>query len=386
MIRVLHLRSSCGLYGADRALLDLCEGLGARMHPIVGSIVTAGREDVLGTEAVRRGLRTTRIDSRGRADLASVAALAERIRSLQIELLHAHDYKSLSLALLAAHRVHVPVVATFHGDTAATPALRVYEALARVLGNATRGVAAVSAPLCRTLRGWIRTAPVWHIPNGIRAPSPCSADERDAARRLFDLPPDAEVLAIVGRLSVEKGHLVLLDALRRLPERPVLLVAGEGGMEAALRARAAGLEVRWLGFRADTRPVYAAADAVVLPSLTEGLPLVALEAMALGRPLVASAVGELPTLLSRDAGVLVPPGDRDQLAASLQQVLADAPKRARMAGLARERVQRHYRLESTAERYAKALYAPALERSVRDAGSAAGWVQTAPARRPARWG
>ncbi|MGA9525397.1 MAG: glycosyltransferase family 4 protein [Myxococcaceae bacterium] len=363
MIRVLHLRSSCGLYGADRALLDLSEAHRVSLHPVVGSIVSGERDDPLGTEAMRRGLRTTRINSRGRVDLASVAALAARIRTLEIELLHAHDYKSMVLALLAGRRTRVPVVATYHGDTAATPSLRAYEALARALGNATRGVAAVSAPLARSLRSWIRTAPVMHIPNGIRAPAPCNEAERGAARRLFGIPPDAAVLAVVGRLSVEKGHAVLFDALRHLPRRPVLLVAGDGALEAELRRRAGGLDVRWLGFRHDPRPVYAAADAVVLPSLTEGLPLVALEAMAMGRPLVASAVGELPTLLSSDAGVLVPPGNSAALAGALQHLLADVPGQARMAVRARDRVQGHYRLEQTADRYTKALYAPALERA-----------------------
>ena len=363
MNRVLHLRSSCGLYGANRAVLDLSEALRGGLHSVVGSIVTGERDDVLGAEAARRGLHTTRIESRGRADFASVAALAERIRALGISLLHAHDYKSLVLALLAGRRAKVPVVATYHGDTAATRSLRAYEALARALGNATRGVAAVSSPLARSLRAWIRTAPVLHIPNGIRAPAPCTDAERVAARARFELPPDAAVLAVVGRLSVEKGHTVLFEALRSLSQKPVVLVAGEGALGTELRQRTAGLDVRWLGFTGDTRPVYAAADVVVLPSLTEGLPLVALEAMALCRPLVASAVGGLPALLSPGVGVLVPPGDIRALAGALQQVLADGSGRARRAALGRERVLRHYGLESMAERYAKALYAPALERA-----------------------
>jgi glycosyltransferase involved in cell wall biosynthesis len=363
MRRVLHLRSSLGLYGADRALLDLCEGLAGRVEPMVGSIVPAGAEDILGAEATRRGTPAIRIDSRGRADPAAVLALADRLSELQIALVHAHDYKSLALGLLAAHRARVPVVATYHGDTAATPALRAYEALARVLGNATRGVAAVSAPLARRLRTWIHAAPVIQIPNGIRVPSSLSADERAAARAAFGISPGASVLAVVGRLSKEKGHRVLLDALRRVETRTVLLVAGEGPLEAELRQSALGLDIRWLGFLRDIRPVYAAADAVVMPSLTEGLPLVALEAMALGRPLVASEVGELPTLLADGAGVLVRPGSDAALARGLEGVLLDAEHRERLALRARARVESAYTLERMAERYARELYETALRSS-----------------------
>ncbi len=372
MIRVLHLRSSCGLYGADRVLLDLCGALSPRMHPVVGSIVTGGREDVLGTEAVRRGLRATRIDSGGRADLASVSALSERIAALDIRLLHAHDYKSLCLGVLAGYRTKVPVVATYHGDTAATPALRAYEALARILGNATGGVAAVSAPLARKLRRWVHVAPVRHIPNGVHPGELCSDSARAAARVHFGIAPDAEVLAIVGRLSVEKGHAILFEALRRLTRRVVLLAAGDGGLKEALRGQSEGLDVRWLGFQDDPRPVYAAADAVVMPSLTEGLPLAALEAMAAGRPLIASAVGELPELLADGAGLLVPPGDSAALAGRIGQLLADPSGRARMTARARARVERNYGVETMADRYADELYAPALRGSSRTYSNA--WI------------
>jgi len=376
MTRILHLRSSCGLYGADRALLDLCEGLSQRdLQPIVGSIVRTGVEDLLGQEAIRRGLRTMRLDSTGRVDLAAARALVQRLESQRIGLIHAHDYKSLSLAIVATRLNGIPVVATYHGDTAATPALRAYEALARVLGNATRGVTAVSAPLAKKLGRWIHTAPIHHIPNGIRAGAPCSESERTAARSTFGIPSDAQVIASVGRLSVEKGHAVLLEAMRRLRRPPVLLLAGEGPLQESLGERATGLDVRWLGFVAEPRPVYAAADAVVLPSLTEGLPLVALEAMALARPLVATQVGELPTLLCDGAGALCRSNDAGDLARVLQQVLDLPVHRSEMAARARRRVLEQYTLERTAERHLRELYAPVLgARNETEPHRPAGWA------------
>lgn len=364
MIRVLHLRSSCGLYGADRALLDLAGATRLPLEPVIGSIVR-GEQDELGEEAARRGLPHWRIQSDGKADLAAAAALGRRLAEEDIAVIHAHDYKSLALGLLAARRSRVPVVATFHGDTAATPALIAYEALARGLGNFTQAVAAVSAPLARKLSRWIRTAPVHHIPNGIPLSQPCSDAERAAARSELGVAADAKVVAIVGRLSVEKGHATLIDAVRRLSPRPILLAAGDGALRAELQERAQGLDVRWLGFVGKTRSVYAAADVIAMPSLTEGVPLVALEAMAAGRPLVASRVGELPTMLRDGAGLLVAPSDVEGLAAALELGLRGGDPLAALTQKALQTVRRDYALESMAERYADLLYAPALTRAGR---------------------
>jgi glycosyltransferase involved in cell wall biosynthesis len=101
-----------------------------------------------------------------------------------------------------------------------------------------------------------------------------------------------------------------------------------------------------------------------MPSVTEGLPLVALEAMALGRPLVATEVGELPTLLAGGAGVLVPPGNAAALARGIEGVLLDGAHRERIAHRARARVESAYTLERTAERYARELYEPAQRAEV----------------------
>ncbi|HZA51305.1 MAG TPA: glycosyltransferase family 4 protein [Myxococcaceae bacterium] len=362
MTRILHLRSSCGLYGAERALLELAGATRGPYDAIIGSIVRPQREDVLGPEARRRGLPTLRMESLGRIDWSSARALAQTAALEGVGLLHAHDYKSLSLAALIAPRLRIPAIATFHGETGATVALSLYEGVARVLGNLTNGVAAVSEPLARKLRKWTRAAPVHFIPNGIPAGEPCTADERRAARQHLAIPADAPVLAVIGRLSPEKGHAVLFQALKTISSRATVLVAGDGPLETALRVEAQGLDVRWLGFVEMTRPAYAAADVVVMPSLTEGLPITALEAMALGRTLVASSVGELPRMLAGGAGRLVPPGDVAALADALQGVLASAEEREAMVTRARERVRQEYSIERTAERYARLLYAPALAR------------------------
>jgi glycosyltransferase involved in cell wall biosynthesis len=355
VIPVLHLRQGTALYGADRAVLALSACTSAPYQPIVGAIVRPGTPDALAEEARRRGLPALRFDSRSRFDLRCATAVASAVLQQGVRLLHAHDFKALFVAIVAGRLARVPVVATFHGDTRSGGAVRIYEAVARVLGNCTRGVVAVSRALETRLRRWVRTAPVSFVPNGLPPAAPVSAEEREQARARFGVPPDRICLAVVGRLSPEKGHRVLFEALRgRLA---TLLIAGDGPLREELAHAAAGLDARFLGYLEDARAVFAAADVVALPSLTEGLPLVALEALALGRCMVASAVGELPQLLADGAGLLVPPGDSAALSEALATV-QNGEVRARAEAKALERA-RSYGAAAMAGAYAS-LYGRAL--------------------------
>lgn len=312
MIRVLHLRQGTRLYGADRAVLALAEASPEPYEAVIGSIKRPDAPDELGDEARRRGLEAVRFESARRFDLACARAVRTWARANGVSLVHAHDYKALFVAVFAG----LPAIATFHGDTRNTLAVRVYELLARVLANFTRGVAAVSRALERQLRRWVRTAPVAFVPNGVVAQTPITSVERANARERFQV--DRFCIAVVGRLSPEKGHRVLFEALRGRRDVTVL-IAGDGPLRQELEA-ASDFDARFLGFVEDTRAVFAAADVVVLPSLTEGLPLVALEAMSLGRSVIASAVGELPELLSDGAGLLVPAGDARALSEAIDRV------------------------------------------------------------------
>jgi glycosyltransferase involved in cell wall biosynthesis len=357
VIPILHLRQGAALYGADRAVLALGTATGAPFRAIVGAIARPGTPDALGDEARRRGLVSFRFDSASRFDLACARAIAKVARENGVRLLHAHDFKALFVGLIAGFLARIPVVATFHGDTGSTRAVKVYEGLARFLGNFTRGVVAVSRSLENKLRRTVRRVPVSFVPNGLPAPAAVSAEERLQARQSLNVK--GFCIAVIGRLSIEKGHRVLFEALRGMPDI-TLLVAGDGPLRDDLQKLAAGLEARFLGYLDDARAVFAAADVIAMPSLTEGLPLTALEALALGRCLVASAVGELPELLQGGAGVLVPPGD----ARALSEALAAVRDAAVRAGIENEAVKRasRYGAAAMASSYG-ALYERALSLS-----------------------
>jgi len=353
VIKVLHLRSGSGLYGADRVVLALAAATRAPFEALIGAVVRPQDLGELCVEAERRGLPALRFASARRIDLRCAHAIAVAAARAHVGLIHAHDFKSLFLGLLVAMKLRVPIIATYHGETHSTLRVRVYELFARLLGNFTTRAVVVSRALERSLQRWIRRAPISYVPNGLPPGAPCSEAERHQARLALGLKPDQTVLAVLGRLSPEKGHAVLLEALRLLPVCPQILFAGDGPLRKELLERARGLPVQFLGYLEDVRKVYAACDAVVMPSLREGLPLTALEACGHGRALIASAVGELPQLLAGGAGLLVAPGDSAALAAALAAL--DQPTLRRLAGRALIR-SRDYGVEAMASEYAR-LYA-----------------------------
>ena len=181
------------------------------------------------------------------------------------------------------------------------------------------------------------------VPNGIspRGDGP----GRTTARAALGLTPDQPVVMTVGRLTVMKGHVHLLDAVpglvRRFPDLAVVVV-GSGHLETRLRAQAESLGVRHavhlVGQRPDARGLLDAADVFVLPSRHEGMPLVLLEAMDAGLPVVATRViGSQEVVVEGETGLLVRPRDAGALEVALGSLLADPQRRAELGRAGRRR-------------------------------------------------
>lgn len=177
-------------------------------------------------------------------------------------------------------------------------------------------------------------------------------------RAAYGISADALVAGVVGRLSPEKGHIHFLHALaraRQVEPRLVGLLAGEGPSAPMLRHEAAALglddAVVFAGHVSSIAAVYRALDVAVLPSLSEGMPNAALEAMLHGLPVIASRVGGVPEVVSDgETGILVPPGDEAQLATVLTALCADAQRRQALGARGRERVLGHFAPHQRAER------------------------------------
>jgi glycosyltransferase involved in cell wall biosynthesis len=213
---------------------------------------------------------------------------------------------------------------------------------------------------------WLRRIPAYLIPNGYDleryAPRP---EEGHAFRERYGIARSAPVVLTSAKLTRHKGHEVAIAALARLHSAgvPVVyLVCGDGGREEELRtlARSTGLPAVFTGLLepAELIAALAAADVVVHPSLHEIFPNAVGEAMACGRAVVAADAGGTPELVGREgAGVLVPPGDAEALAAAVRGLL-DAPERRRLLGeAARRRIEAEFPLGRMIDRYEAALHA-----------------------------
>jgi len=360
-LRLAHLIESDGPGGAERMVASLAAALQAGGAENV-VIAPASGEGWLARELNGTGVR---MELFPRLDRPFSPALARWLRATllrnRIALVHSHEFTMAVYGAWAARREGLPHLFTMHGSRYYAARLQRRIAM-RVAAALSGSVVAVSRSLAQHLSRdlWLRASRIATIPNGA-ALTPVAHSSLRAELRLE--PGDRLALA-VGNLYPVKGHSHLLEAFGLLAQRFPRLhvaVAGRGDLEAPLRARAHALEVadrfHLLGLRSDVANVLAGADLFVLPSLSEGLPLALVEAMLAGRPIVATAVGEVGTVLngsSAHAGLLVPPGDAAALATAMARVLSNPSEAQQLAAAAARRAE-DYTLAKMTERYV-ALY------------------------------
>lgn len=364
-LRIAHLIESDGPGGAERVLAHLASALQSAGASNVAFLPADG-EGWLARELRGSGVAIEHFRLERPASPACARGLEAAFRRHRIEVAHSHEFTMAVYGGWACWRTGIPQVVTMHGSLYYAGRLRRRVALRAALALRGRTVA-VSESLARRLHGdlWMPASKVAMIPNGVPRVTPPSPTLREE----LGLHPADRLLVAVGNLYPVKGHRHLIDAVALLAARHPALhvaIAGRGAMEGELMAvaRERGLadRVHLIGLRSDVPAVLAAADVFVLPSLSEGLPLALLEAMFAGRPIVASAVGEVSAALAHGvAGVLVPPGDPQALAAALDGVLSDPQRAGELGRAAVRRAAAEYDISRMVRRYVD-LYEEALGR------------------------
>jgi glycosyltransferase involved in cell wall biosynthesis len=362
-LRLAHLIESDGPGGAERMLASLATELQAAGSENV-VIVPAAGEGWLAHELHGTGVHVEQFHLDRPFSPAFARGLEETLRRHRVVLAHSHEFTMAVYGAWAARRAGIPHLFTMHGGRYYAGRLRRRIAL-RVAATLSDSVVAVSHILARQLRRdlWLSADRVVIIPNGVRQMPVVQSSLREELR----LTAADQLVVAVGNLYPVKGHTYLLEALALLAARFPRLhvaIAGRGELADPLLAEARRLQVNQhfhlLGLRSDIGNVLAASDVFVLPSLSEGVPLALLEAMLAGKPIVATAVGEVPTVLEGGhAGVVVRPGDAAELADALASLLSDPAEARRLGGAAAARASEAYTLSSMIERYA-ALYEKAL--------------------------
>jgi glycosyltransferase involved in cell wall biosynthesis len=362
-IRIARILGRANVGGPARTALALCRRLEGVEHLLIVGESGAGEGDLTAgvTDVAIEHVPGMR-RSIGPWDWRATRRIEAILARFAPDVVHTHAAKAGVVGRMAARRLsrRPKLVHTFHGHVLSgyfpRPVSALFAALERRLARFTDAIVAVSGAVADELAGHHGVAPraaIRVIENGVELGDypPVDAAARRDARLLLAVTLDAARHVVVpARLVPIKGHAILFDALDRLPDAVLPLevhLLGDGPLRGALERRAArmpaAVHVRFHGFRDDLPRVLAAADAVVLPSRNEGMPIALIEAMALGLPIVATAVGGVPDLIEAGAhGLLVPPEDPVSLAFAMARVLSDLALARGLGARARSRaVARH---------------------------------------------
>jgi glycosyltransferase involved in cell wall biosynthesis len=341
-MRVLHVQKVKGIGGSERHLLSLLPRLrdaGIDVRMFAAATGDGGRF----VDSLRaRGVDVVAVSAGPHLNPRLARLLWAEVRRFRPTLIHTHLLHGDLYGQTVATVAHTPAISSFHSVHSFYGREPVRSA-ERLAGHFARRTIAISEHVRSFLiRSRLRApADISVIPYGIdTAEWQIGSDTRRAARARLGLQNRDLVIGIASRLIPGKGHDLLLAAFvaaRREVPSLRLLIAGDGPLRNEIEARTQRLEggvVRLIGFVPDIRSFMASCDILVLPtrpSLGEGFGLAALEAMAAGRPVIASRIASLPEVVGDgETGVLVPPDDAHALARSLVAVAVDRELRQRM--------------------------------------------------------
>ncbi len=354
--RVLQVVDKCAMRGAAvhgvaRLLMTWWPEFEDSQFPLT-LCVLRGREGGLeGFQAI--GAEIVDLD-RGKFDPRTVADLVRVIKQRNIEVVHCHGYGACTFGRIAALLCRVPCIVHEHMIDDSVPLVQ--KVVDFVLAPATTKSIAVSAAVAEfmTEGRFVPRKSLSILYNTI--PSEIASFQRRGEKGQLasdlGLPEESMTVGIVGRLDPVKGHSNFLRAAARVLEsfpRAHFVVVGAGDLMADLQSLVADLgiseKVSFLGHREDIGYVVSEFDVYVSCSLAEGLGIANIEAMSLGVPVVATAVGGVPELITDDeSGLLVPPESPDLLAAAVTRLLEDASLRRRLSAAALQKYKDNFEI------------------------------------------
>jgi len=360
-IRIAHFLSSRleTLAGGDLVILNLIKYLDREKFE--SSIVCFHESRYPGLPLIikiaqERAINTRMIEVKGRFDLSAVSKMRKFLRSEKIDILHCHGYKADVIASLIPKNIRPKTVTTLHGWwIGSSLKLKFYDWLDLMAIRDFDGIVTVADHIKEELlRKGFSPGKIECIPNGVdvKKANSCNGSK---VRDELKIASDSTVIGIAGRLNKEKGHEFLLRSLVNLTN-VILLIVGTGPLEKKLMALADKLNMRqrtiFAGFKNDACDYIAAMDIFVLPSLSEGLPLALLEAMAASKPVIASNVGGIPKVVDgKNTGLLVEPKNVPELGKAISKLMSDREFAVLLAKNGRNFVENNYSLTITTRKY-----------------------------------
>ncbi len=358
-MKILHIISSGGMYGAEAVILNMSRTLNEKGHgSVLGVFSNSSNPNTqLHEGAAKEGIESHLIPCKGQVDRTVLTSIRELASRTKADVIHAHGYKADIYVYSAMRKGRVPLVSTCHNWLDNDSFVFLYGVADRfVLRNYAAVVAVSDEVKQRLLNAGVRKEKIHLVRNGIDLRP---FDNARPSLRGDSIGDSALIVGLVGRLSREKGvDLFIRAAAHVLVEFPRVrfLVIGEGPDRDKLELLIDELKIREsvqiLGRRNDMPAVYASLDMMVSASRQEGLPMAILEGMANRLPLVATAVGEVPTVvLNGQTGVLVAAESVEGIATGILELLQDPERRRIFGAAARQLVEEEFSAERMTSDY-----------------------------------
>ena len=358
-LRVLQVTHDLGVGGLPRVVETLCRSIDPARFDVSALCLNFGGE--LAEMLTAEGFSISVLEqSLRKPDYLSFVRVARFLRAGRYDVVHSHNTQPFFDAAVGAILARRPVL--IHTDHARDfPDKFRYMVVEHLLSWRAYRIVGVSEHTTENLHRyeWIPRRKLTTIPNGIDGRLFERPLDRSSVRASLGVPEGALIVLFGSRLEAQKDIPTLLEAFALLVDRLPhlhLVIAGQGTLRDALQARASALgiasRVSFAGVRLDMPDVLRASDIFVLSSTWEGLPMVILEALAAGCPIVSTAVGGVPSaVVDGQTGVLVPPRDPAALAAGIERVARDPSWRRRLAAAGRALFADRFSAESMARRY-----------------------------------
>ena len=339
-LRLLAIIEAYSITGPAKNLLEFARR--ATEQDVFTTIATFTRgasenqftQAVLEAASRHEGIALETIPERGPLDPETLRSLRALVTRVHPDVIQTHAVKSHFLARSAGLPGYAPWVAFHHGYTWPSLKAKAYNQLDRWSLRSPKKVLTVSVPFRDQLVAiGVRPERIEIVHNAIPAGwgnEACEPEEAARLRASAGIARDRKVILIVGRLSPKKDHLTLLEAVNRLPAtlKPHLVIVGEGPEKSRIeeRMRQLGMNgcMTFTGQQSSAEPWYGIADVAVLSSLSEGSPNALLEAMAANVPVVATAVGGVPEIVTHEeSALLIEPGDPVSMSAAMARLLTE---------------------------------------------------------------
>jgi glycosyltransferase involved in cell wall biosynthesis len=360
-MRIVQLMASPFVGGPERQVLGLADALAADHETVFLSFAERGRCRPFLEEARQRGFEAVELQENAPHIHRAACEVAGHLTRLGADVLCCNGYKPDVIGWRAARRAGVPVIAISHGWTAATWKVRFNELIDRLVLRWMDCIVCVSAAQAeRVRRAGIAPKRIEVIRNAVCTEPFDKTDPlyRPLMQSWFDRPRK-HIIAAAGRLSPEKGFDQFLAAAGLMIEQNAdggFILFGDGPLRSTLQRQIAERSISGAfvlaGFRSDVQRFLPSCDVAVLSSWTEGLPVIVLEALAAGVPVVATAVGGTPEVIEDGInGFLVPPGDPAALAQRIRDALRDDSLRRGMGERGRQLIREQFTFAAQAQAY-----------------------------------